>query len=102
MAAPQREASEQVSSTRSALADAAAAAGRYGQAHLGHYRDLRMKHLKAEGLEIPKTVSLEIKTTHTSYCVRALNGALPTIHPWAVATVTSKERSPSPSDRCSA
>lgn len=99
-AGAQREASEQVALIRSALSDADAAARRYGQGHLGHYLKLRKKQLEKEGLEMPATVSLEVRARHTSYCLRATNEGLPSIHPWATATIGSRGGGPSPSDRC--
>jgi hypothetical protein len=94
------EARRQTAITYTALAGAAEAAQRYGQAHLGHFLKLRVKGLKAEGLELQDAVSLAISTEHASYCIRASNEDLASIHPWATATVSSRNRVPSIADRC--
>jgi hypothetical protein len=99
-AAPQMEASHQADLTRAALVDATAAAKAYGQAHLGHYLDLRPRDLAKEGLELPESISLAIRTKHTAFCLTATNTALPSIHPWSQATSSSRTQKPSSVDRC--
>lgn len=86
--------------TRTVLTDASAAAEAYGQAHLGHYLDLNLTRLRREGLEVPESISLTVRTTHDSFCIKAANEALPSIHPWALASVTSADTEPSSQDRC--
>ncbi|MCA1708989.1 MAG: hypothetical protein LC808_39230, partial [Actinobacteria bacterium] len=98
--APQREASRQATMTRRVLADATEAARAYGQAHLGHVLHLSPRDLRKKGLELPEGIALDIRTNHTSFCIRVTNGSLPSIHPWATGTVSSSARSPSSSDRC--
>lgn len=100
VAAPERETERAAIVTRSALADVSEAARAYGQAHLGHFLKLKVRDLKEEGLELPSTVALKIDTDHTGYCIRARNDSLPSIHPWSIGTVSSRDRVPSPSDRC--
>lgn len=85
---------------RAVLTDAAASAKSYGQAHLGHYLDLNLRGLQREGLEVPESVSLTVRTTHDSFCIKAANEDLPSIHPWAVASVRSGETAPSSQDGC--
>ena len=86
--------------TRSVLMDSSKAARAYGQGHLGHFLDLDVKGLRREGLQLPASVSLRVRTTHTSFCIVAANEALPSIHPWARASVSSRDPSPSSHDGC--
>lgn len=95
-----QETKRQATATRVALAGAAEAAQRYGQAHLGHFLNLEVKSLEAEGLETGEGVSLAVRTKHDSYCIRATNEALASIHPWATGTISSESRVPSIADRC--
>ena len=94
------ETSEQASVTRSALEASGKAARSYGRAHLGHFLNLSAKALRREGLELPESITLSIKTTHTAFCIVATNDSLPSIHPWARASLSSREPRPSEAGRC--
>ncbi|HVF52102.1 MAG TPA: hypothetical protein VNC78_00680 [Actinomycetota bacterium] len=100
-ASPEREATKQVALTRATLENASQAAQRYGQAHLGHFLELSTKDLRKEGLGEVEGISVKVSGGHAGYCIKTLNDALPSIHPWAAATVSSAAREPSPADRCS-
>lgn len=99
-ASSQSEARRQAQLTRMSLVDAAAAAHAYGQAHLGHFRDLRIAGLEKHGLELADVIRLRVRSSHTDYCIRAVNQALPSIHPWRAGTIGSGSAQPSPADRC--
>ena len=99
-AAPDAATREEVAVTRMVLTDAAESAKAYGQAHLGHYLDLSVRRLEREGLEVPGSISLRVRTTHDSYCINATNETLPSIHPRALASVGSGEAEPTSKDRC--
>ncbi len=86
--------------TRSTLTAAAEWAKAYGQTHLGHYLNLSVKRLERQGLEVPGSISLTMRSTHNSYCITAVNEILPSIHPWALASVSSGGADPSSQDRC--
>lgn len=90
----------EVALTRSALAESSRVARAYGQAQLGHFLHLDLKKLERQGLLVPATVSVTVKSTHNFYCIVATNDELPTIHPWARASVTSQDSVPSSRDRC--
>jgi hypothetical protein len=91
---------DQVGAVRSVLSDAGDAAERFGQAHLGHYLKMDTKALRREGLEVPSGISLAVKTDHTSYCVLSTASELPSIHPWAKASLSSSDLAPAAEDRC--
>jgi hypothetical protein len=97
---PQQETTRQAEITRSVLADAGVAARAYGQDHLGHYVDLTKRELIGAGLKPHRGVTLEIRARHMTFCIQAMNEALPSIHPWAVATVTLRDARPSSRDGC--
>lgn len=99
-AAPQRATSHQADLTRAALTEAEGAARAYGQAHLGHFLRLRPRDLEREGLTLADNLSLSIRTNHRGFCIQASNEELPSIHPWARGTVSSRTRTPSSADRC--
>ena len=90
----------QAALTREVLTEADVIAGRYGQDHLGHFLDLKLPKLIDGGLEVPDDLSISVRTTHTSYCIRATNRALPSIHLWRIATVTSDGNQVSTVNRC--
>ena len=92
--------SEQARITRSALREAAEAGLSYGRSHLGHFLDLGPKQLRREGLELPGSLRLRVRTTHSAFCVLTINEDLPSIHPWAKASLSSGDLRPSPADRC--
>ena len=92
---------EQAGVVRSTLSDAGQAAQRFGQAHLGHFLKLEAKDLRREGFDAPSDISIRVETDHTSYCIRATSSELPSINPWAKATLSSDDRVPDPEDRCS-
>lgn len=97
---PAEETAEEVEITRRVLAAAGDSAARYGKQHLGHYRGMTEKDLRFHGLDVPNRVSLQVTSTHTSYCVRVMNRALPSIHPWRVGTVGSRGGEGSSADDC--
>lgn len=98
--APDAATQEEAALTRSALIAAVESAKAYGQTHLGHYLKLNVKRLERQGLEVPASISLTVRTTHDSYCIKAANQLLPSIHPWALGSVRSGEAEPSSQDRC--
>ncbi len=99
-ASSQSEARRQADLTRMSLIDAAAAARAYGQAHLGHFRRLRIADLEKHGFEVPDRVRLRVRSSHTDYCIGVVNQALPSIHPWRAGTIRSRSAQPSTADRC--
>ena len=94
-------ASDRERAVRAVLADADEAAKSFGQAHLGHFLNLKVKDLQREGFEAPSDISIAVDSDHTTYCIRASDDDLPSIHPWAKASLSSKDRAPAPEDRCS-
>ena len=98
--APDAATQEEAALTRSALTAAVESAKAYGQTHLGHYLELNVKRLERQGLEVPGSISLTVRTTHDSYCIRAANHLLPSIHPWVLGSVGSGDAEPSSQDRC--
>lgn len=98
--APDAATRDEAALTRTVLTDAAESAKAYGQAHLGHYLDLNVRRLRRQGLEVPRSISLSVRTTHDSYCIKVANEDLPSIHPWALASVRSGDSEPSSEDRC--
>lgn len=90
----------QASVSRAVLVDSLIAARTYGQAHLGHFLGLNSRRLQREGLEIPPRVSVKVGTTHTAFCITVVNSSLPSIHPWARATISSGEPRPSSEEGC--
>ena len=90
----------QAALTRDLLTEADAVARRYEQDHLGHFIELKLPELIKLGLEVPDDFSVGVRATHTSYCIRATNRALPSIHLWRIATVTSKSNQVSTVNRC--
>ncbi len=99
-AAAKEETAAQVSVSRDALADARRVASRYGRAHLGHFLEFSARDLRMDDLQVPADVSIDVSTTHTSYCIRVTNRALPSIHPWRVGTLSSWDGEDSSADRC--
>ncbi len=98
--AAQKEAERQTQITRQTLSAAVEAAQRYGQAHLGHFANLRLRDLRREGFLADEGVELKLESGHSGYCIRAENPELPSIHPWAKASVSSGARTPTATDRC--
>ncbi|MFN2525123.1 MAG: hypothetical protein ABR505_02505 [Actinomycetota bacterium] len=94
-------AGDQVEVSRSLLSDADEAARRYGRDHLGHFLKLKRRHLVGEAVTVPDGLSVDVQGGHTSYCITVLNRALPSIHPWRVATTGSGSVGASSTDRCS-
>ena len=99
-AAPQRETTRQADLTRTTLLDAVEAGRAYGQARLGHLRDMKLRDLEREGLVLADNMSLDIRADHTGFCIQMINEELPSIHPWAKGTVSSRSGTPSSADRC--
>lgn len=97
---PTRETQRLAAQTRSSLVDAAEAARAYGQAQLGHYLDLGLRDLEQEGLRLDEDVVIKVRADHTGFCLIAINGRLPSIHPWATGTISSAATEPSSADRC--
>ena len=95
-----QEAEAQLAVSRRTLADAGAAAARYGRENLGHYRDMTERDLRSSGLEAPRAVSVDVSSTHTSYCIRVTNRDLPSIHRWRIGTFDSRDREVSGADHC--
>ncbi len=95
-----QQASDQAQLSEELLVEAGTAAKAYGRRHLGHYLELRKKHLIRGGLSIPRGFSLHVGAAHTSYCVRITNNNLPSIHPWRVGTISSATSGPAIADRC--
>ena len=94
------ETDQQAAVTRSVLEASGEAARAYGRAHFGHFLDLGVKQLRKEGLELPDSVTLSIETTHSAFCIVANNDSLPSIHPWAKASLSSREPLASEAGRC--
>ena len=91
---------EQARATRAVLGEAGEAGLSYGRSHLGHFLDLAPNRLRREGLELPGSITLTVRTAHNAFCVVAVNEDLPSIHPWARASLNSRDLRPSPADRC--
>ena len=94
------DASDRAETVRAVLEDAGTAAQRFGRAHLGHFRNMDPQELQREGLDVPSDISIAVKTDHTTYCIRAKSSVLPSIHPWAKATLKSRGEGPSANDGC--
>lgn len=94
------ETAAEVEVSRKVLAAAGDSAARYGKEHLGHFRGMNERDLRFHGLAVPDGISLEVSSTHTSYCIRATSRALPSIHAWRVGTVGSRDREGSSADDC--
>lgn len=73
------------------LAEAGEVSTEYARTHLGHYLQMRAKHLIKGGLDIPAGVSFTLRTAHNGYCLTATDSVLPPDSPWQVATVYFKE-----------
>lgn len=69
------------------LEDAGATSEEYARTHLGHYLQMRAKHLTKDGLEIPAGISFVLQTGHNGYCLKATDSELPSGDPWQTATV---------------
>ena len=91
---------EQARVMRAALREAGEAGLSYGRSHLGHFLDIAPKHLRREGLELPDSITVTVRATHDAFCVVAVNDDLPSIHPWARASLRSTDLRPSPAGRC--
>ena len=86
--------------SKTVLADAREAASRYGREHLGHFLKFSKRDLWMNGFQAPDGVSVDVSKTHTSYCIRVTNPALPSIHPWRLGTVGSAKGEGSSADDC--
>lgn len=99
-AAARDETAIQEAVSQEVIADAQDSVARYGQANLGHYLKLKERDLRSYGFQAPAEVSVDVYSSHTSYCIRVTNPALPSIHPWRVATVGSGDGEGSSADQC--
>lgn len=88
------------------LAAASGAAEEYSRTHLGHYLQMRARHLVKGGLEIPAGVSFVLQTGHDGYCLQATDSALGADDAWKIGTASFVEQTigeeivVSDSDRC--
>ncbi|MGH2788826.1 MAG: hypothetical protein ACRDJV_13140 [Actinomycetota bacterium] len=94
-----RSTQEQEEVSREVLTQADELARSYGREHLGHYLKLDRRELVRAGLDIPEVVTVKVWAGHTGYCISAINRALPSIHPWRLATIGG-ESGLSSKDRC--
>lgn len=87
-------------SVKDTLASADDLARDYGRKHLGHYLKLDARRLEKAGLEIPPQITLTVKTGHFGYCITAVSEELPSMHPWARATIGTRMPVPEAGDSC--
>lgn len=66
-ASAEAETRRQATVTHSVLEDSLASSRAYGQAHLGHFLHLNVRRLQREGLEVPNSISLTVRATHTGF-----------------------------------
>jgi hypothetical protein len=97
---PTEEIAGSVEASQSVLARAEEAAVQYGRTHLGHFLDLRLSDLEDLGLQARSSFDFDLRTDHSSFCIRVTNNELPSVHPWHVGTVTSKGAGPTSTDSC--
>ena len=91
-AEPARETLDRAKQMESFLDHAGAEAQEYARTHLGHYLQMRAKHLTKAGLEIPAGVSFVLQTGHNGYCLKATDTELSSDNPWQTATVAFIEK----------